>query len=545
MDGDDPGGNRSRKKTATKSTIIDHTYYDYSTRELSELLPPDSRRNAADDRQKGRVTFPMKLHNIVSNPKYRHIIRWMPHGRSWKIIDKELLASVVCKENFNHENFDSINRSINGWGFKRLISAGPDHKSYYHELFLRGRPELTQAMTRLIAPGKRKPDPKGEPNFYEIAKRFPLPADPYDDVNEPTVEAYEHRVPPQQNNPIAYDTSRSSYARAPPGPAPSSDYRDAKRQRQERYSFPPDASHYPTGFMPGYGHPPAYHPGYTYDYGFGQYPPPYPPYPYHYPTDAYGVPFGHHQNPYTSPERHFSVQSQYNEQQWNQAEADTYNHSRAKSDRNEEYDQNVHDTKFRSEGSTRETHQNHSTSGQLAESLNSGSTQQHTLPLIHEGTASTQRLSNNFYQDPSIRQQYVFPSYGASSSKTPFGGSDEQMSGGDLKSPTVYETESSILNQEGYHGYSAEVDERKPAAIAPSAAQTLSITPVKNSQHLEWVEGRKLVGSRSPATQTLSITPVRNSQRLEWTESFSKDICNYLLEDEVERPSKIAKDKHE
>ena len=118
MDGDDPGGDRSKKKTATKSTIIDHTYYDYSTRELSELLPPDSRRNAANDRQKGRVTFPMKLHNIVSNPKYRHIIRWMPHGRSWKIIDKELLASVVCRENFNHENFDSINRSINGWGFK-------------------------------------------------------------------------------------------------------------------------------------------------------------------------------------------------------------------------------------------------------------------------------------------------------------------------------------------------------------------------------------------------------------------------------------------
>lgn len=110
---------RKRKQNTMKSSRIDHTYYDYSTRHLSELLPPE-KMQAADDK-KGRVTFPMKLHGIVSNPKYRHIICWMPHGRSWKILDKDLLASVVCRENFNHENFDSINRSINGWGFKVSI----------------------------------------------------------------------------------------------------------------------------------------------------------------------------------------------------------------------------------------------------------------------------------------------------------------------------------------------------------------------------------------------------------------------------------------
>lgn len=113
------------------------------------------------------------------------------------------------------------------------------------------------------------------------------------------------------------------------------------------------------------------------------------------------------------------------------------------------------------------------------------------------------------------------------------------MSGGHLKSPSVYEAEVSNLNQEEYHGYATEVDERKP-----SATQTLSITPVKNSQRLEWVDGRKPAAGGSSATQTLNITPVRNSQQLEWTESFSKDMCNYLMEDEVERPSKNA-NEHE
>ena len=50
-----------------------------------------------------------------------------------------------------------------------------DKKTYYHECFLRGRPELTGLMQRLCNPGKRLPDKSGEPNFYEISKKYPLP----------------------------------------------------------------------------------------------------------------------------------------------------------------------------------------------------------------------------------------------------------------------------------------------------------------------------------------------------------------------------------
>ena len=138
---EDPG--KKQKKPPTPSSRIDHTYVDYSTRQLSELLPPQALEDTEDGlKRKGRITFPMKLHDIVSNPKYRqvlkvialtfmssfvvddvhshfrHIISWMPHGRSWKILDKDLVASVICNECFSHQNFDSFNRSVNGWGFK-------------------------------------------------------------------------------------------------------------------------------------------------------------------------------------------------------------------------------------------------------------------------------------------------------------------------------------------------------------------------------------------------------------------------------------------
>ena len=81
-------------------------YQDYSNHSL-----PDDRK------KRGRVTFPMKLHAILSNPAYKHISCWMPHGRSWKVLDKELMASVVCQENFNHDSYGSFSRSVNGWGF--------------------------------------------------------------------------------------------------------------------------------------------------------------------------------------------------------------------------------------------------------------------------------------------------------------------------------------------------------------------------------------------------------------------------------------------
>jgi hypothetical protein len=54
------------------------------------------------------------------------------------------------------------------YGFRR-ITQGPDAGAYYHELFLRGRPALSQRMIRQKVKGtghKQPADAKTEPNFY-------------------------------------------------------------------------------------------------------------------------------------------------------------------------------------------------------------------------------------------------------------------------------------------------------------------------------------------------------------------------------------------
>jgi len=100
-----------------------------------------------------------------------------PHGRAWKIHNKELLIREVVPKYFVQSKYESFTRQIVGWGFKRLHQSGNDFNAFYHECFLKDLPHLTVLMKR-VSPnqGKLLPHVEGEPNFYEIHVLFPLPS---------------------------------------------------------------------------------------------------------------------------------------------------------------------------------------------------------------------------------------------------------------------------------------------------------------------------------------------------------------------------------
>ena len=101
--------------------------------------------------------------------------RPQPHGRAWRIEDKERLMDGIHKY-FALKRFHSFIRQLSGWGFKRLHRPGPDHGCYYHECFLRGIPLLTWLMRRVPTnTGKSVPHIEGEPDFYAISELYPLP----------------------------------------------------------------------------------------------------------------------------------------------------------------------------------------------------------------------------------------------------------------------------------------------------------------------------------------------------------------------------------
>ena len=111
-----------------KMSAVDHTYYDYSKIDgktiaeaggdvIGVALSAGERPTKKKKKKSTFVSFPMKLHMILSDPKNHDIIRWGPHGRTWNIYDKKGLEDV-CREHFKHDSFASFNRSVNGWGFK-------------------------------------------------------------------------------------------------------------------------------------------------------------------------------------------------------------------------------------------------------------------------------------------------------------------------------------------------------------------------------------------------------------------------------------------
>ncbi len=106
-------------------------------------------------------SFLVKLYSVLSHQELSHIITWLPHGRSWTLIDPiEFEVSVIPKYFGSGTSIISFTKRVTKLGFRRIsfsIDTRPDSKrtcatSYFHDCFLRGKPHL---MKRIHAQDKK------------------------------------------------------------------------------------------------------------------------------------------------------------------------------------------------------------------------------------------------------------------------------------------------------------------------------------------------------------------------------------------------------
>jgi HSF-type DNA-binding len=123
-----------------------------------------------------RDLFPIKLHGLIeatSVSDHADIIQWQPHGRAFKIFDRDRLVSQVLPHYLQRQKHSSsFQRQLNLYGFHKLTGDHSDHGAYYHELFLRGRPMLSTLIFRLekgVSGVRRKFDVETEPNFRQMS----------------------------------------------------------------------------------------------------------------------------------------------------------------------------------------------------------------------------------------------------------------------------------------------------------------------------------------------------------------------------------------
>jgi hypothetical protein len=109
-------------------TYINHSYRDFSKvpAELNEEVP-----EKIED-----MTFPQKIHHMLSQDEYKGKIGWMPHGRAFGILVPKKLEEgklKVLNKYFGHSRYSSFLRQLSNHGFKHL-SEGTDRNCYYHEV---------------------------------------------------------------------------------------------------------------------------------------------------------------------------------------------------------------------------------------------------------------------------------------------------------------------------------------------------------------------------------------------------------------------------
>ena len=118
-----PVNTRVIQMVKTPHTIVNHSYVDYS------LVPPgpeDSNR----PKQIQDMDFHQKLHSMLTRDDLTDTIRWLSHGRAFRVEVPSKFEKVVCPEYFGHKRYSSFLYQLGLHGYKQ-ISSGKDRGAYY------------------------------------------------------------------------------------------------------------------------------------------------------------------------------------------------------------------------------------------------------------------------------------------------------------------------------------------------------------------------------------------------------------------------------
>ena len=125
-DGDDQNIIDSATAAVRVSEGPQYAYKDYAT--MQNPNPSVSVMNTNKP-----LTFPLKLHIMLSRPESQGVVTWIPHGRAWRIVSTKAFKEQILPLFFGDLKYRSFIRQINGYGFQRL-HQGADRNSYFHEV---------------------------------------------------------------------------------------------------------------------------------------------------------------------------------------------------------------------------------------------------------------------------------------------------------------------------------------------------------------------------------------------------------------------------
>lgn len=91
--GSEHGFEESPKKESGGTEEADYRDFSHVAAEPDEMPSLEQKKGIAS--QAKEPTFVVKLHKMLSNKTFENAITWLPHGRSWRIVDQKLFEETV------------------------------------------------------------------------------------------------------------------------------------------------------------------------------------------------------------------------------------------------------------------------------------------------------------------------------------------------------------------------------------------------------------------------------------------------------------------
>jgi len=137
----------------------------------------------ASRRMRGGVIepFPEKLHRLlleVEAAGRADVISFVANGRAFAIHKADAFFKEIVPLYFRQSRLSSFKRQLNLYGFE-LINTGPARGGYYHEMFVKERPELCRRMRRVAV--KVTPSKDGAAKKKNSKAKASDDSDPLDD----------------------------------------------------------------------------------------------------------------------------------------------------------------------------------------------------------------------------------------------------------------------------------------------------------------------------------------------------------------------------
>ena len=170
----------------------------------------------ANRRMRGGVIepFPEKLHRLLIEVEAcgrADVISFVANGRAFAIHKADVFFKEIVPLYFRQSRLSSFKRQLNLYGFE-LINTGPARGGYYHEMFVKERPELCRRMRRVavkVNPKKKKgitgdsdeKDEKDEEVAADEAKTEDVPSSTEETAKDDSEEATKEEVKTEEATP--------------------------------------------------------------------------------------------------------------------------------------------------------------------------------------------------------------------------------------------------------------------------------------------------------------------------------------------------------